>query len=136
MSLLSRVIFILNRKGHHMYGLSYERNSLSQIFTLSCLPSIWFPFQMLHTLWKTDKSHGKTYINDKQINQMGIHTLMTQINQSKHLERPLESNDSIINRNAKQLLQLCKYPGSVHYLWWKERWLWVDSPTAPLSAVV
>src|SRR4029434_5438941 len=36
---------------------------------------------------------------------------MTQINQSKHLERPLESNDSIVNRNVKQLLQLCKSLG-------------------------
>ena len=52
-------------------------------------------------------------MNDTQINQMGILTLMTQINQSKHLKRPLETNDSIVNRNVKQLLQLCKSLGWV-----------------------
>ena len=52
-------------------------------------------------------------MNDTQINKMGILTLMTQINQSKHLKRPLETNDSIVNRNVKQLLQLCKSLGWV-----------------------
>ena len=57
------------------------------------------------------KSNGNTYINDTQINQMGKHTLMTHRLIKANNFKPLESNDGIVNRNVKQLLQLCKSLG-------------------------
>ena len=42
---------------------------------------------------------------------MGKHTLMTHRLIKANNFRPLESNDSIVNRNGKQLLQLCKSLG-------------------------
>src|SRR4029434_3425702 len=52
-------------------------------------------------------SNGNTYISHTQINQMGIHTLMTHRLIKANNFKPLESNDGIVNRNSKQLLQLC-----------------------------
>ena len=56
-------------------------------------------------------SNGNTYISHTQINQMGIHTLMTHRLIKANNFKPLESNDGIVNRNSKQLLQLCKSLG-------------------------
>ena len=59
------------------------------------------------------KSNGNTYINDTQINQMGKHTLMTHRLIKANNFRPLESNDSIVNRNGQQLLLLCNTLGLI-----------------------
>ena len=46
-------------------------------------------------------------------NQMGKHTLMTHRLIKANNFRPLESNDSIVNRNGQQLLLLCNTLGLI-----------------------